>query len=343
MDDVKNIVARAVETQNLSEAEIICLLDDPAPATDLYQAADQVRKENVGDCVHLRGLIEFSNICRRDCHYCGLQSANADIKRYRLQPDAIVKLAEQARELGYKTVVLQSGEDPWFSGEMIAEIVSQVKSIGLVITLSVGERSRAEYELWRRAGADRYLLRIETTDKQLYEKLDPGMSWDERRRCLQTLRELGYELGTGSLVGLPGQTSASIAKDILFFQEMDADMIGVGPFIPHPATPLADSAGGTFDLACRVVAICRLLQPTSNIPATTALETLDPNGRMLALQRGANVVMPNVTETEYRPLYQLYPGKICLDDAPAHCKGCITGKIGAIGRKVAEDAGFRRK
>lgn len=343
MSQTREIIEKAVATQRLSEAEIVTLLADPPPATALFEAADQVRRENVGDCVHLRGLIEFSNICRRDCFYCGLRCGNTNVPRYRLQPDEIIKLAEDAWSFGYKTTVLQSGEDPWFTAEIIADIIRRVKAIGLAITLSVGERPREEYALWREAGADRYLLRIETTDKALYEKLDPGMSWDERVRCLHDLRDLGYELGTGSLVGLPGQTLESIAQDLLFFNTLDADMIGVGPFIPHPDTPLAGTGGGTFDLACRVVSICRLLQPTSNIPATTAMETLDPNGRLLALQRGANVVMPNVTDTEHRPLYQLYPGKICLNDAPDHCRGCITGKIQSIGRKVAEDAGFRKK
>ena len=343
MSKIQDIVEKAATTHELNLEEIVALLEDPTPATLLFDAADLVRKENVGDCVHLRALIEFSNICRRDCFYCGLRCENTNVQRYRLKPQEIVKLAQDAWDFGYKTTVMQSGEDPWFTGEILAGIISKVKEIGLAVTLSGGERSREDYALWKKAGADRYLLRIETTDKVLYEKLDPGMSWDERVRCLHDLRDLGYELGTGSLVGLPGQTTESIARDILFFHELDADMIGVGPFIPHPETPLAGSGGGTFDRACRVVSICRLLQPTSNIPATTAMETLDPNGRLLALQRGANVVMPNVTDTEYRPLYQLYPGKICLNDTPAHCRGCITGKIKSIGRVVGEDAGFRKK
>jgi biotin synthase len=186
-------------------------------------------------------------------------------------------------------------------------------------------------------------LRIETTDKALYEKMDPGMSWDNRLRCLHDLKELGFEVGTGSLVGLPGQTVKSLARDVLFFQELDVDMVGIGPFIPNPDTPLAEASGGTFDLACRMMSLTRLLLPDANIPATTAMETLQPDGRMLALQRGANVVMPNVTDTDYRKMYMLYPGKICLDDAPAHCRGCVTGKIQGIGRTISLDQGFRRK
>ena len=213
----------------------------------------------------------------------------------------------------------------------------------MALTLSIGEKSREEYAALRRAGADRYLLRIETTDKALYEKLDPGMSWDNRVRCLYDLKELGFEVGTGSLVGLPGQTTESLARDLLFFQTLDADMIGIGPFIPNPDTPLADTAGGTFELACRMVASARLLLPDANIPATTAMETLHPEGRMLALKRGANVVMPNVTDTDYRKLYMLYPGKICINDAPGDCLACVTGKIRSIGREVSQDQGFRRK
>ena len=221
--------------------------------------------------------------------------------------------------------------------------MAELKKLGVALTLSIGEKSREEYAALRAAGADRYLLWIETTDKELYEKMDPGMSWDNRVRCLRDIKELGYEVGTGSLVGLPGQTVRSLARDLLFFQELDADMIGIGPFIPNPDTPLAKADGGTFDLACRMMALTRLLLPDANIPATTAMENLQQDGRMLALQRGANVVMPNVTDTDYRKMYMLYPGKICLNDAPADCRSCVTEKIRDIGRTVSMDQGFRRK
>jgi biotin synthase len=337
------ILAKAEQTHLLAEAELVRLLTDPAAAGPLYEAADRVRHKYVGDQVELRGLIEFSNICKQNCCYCGLRRDNRQIPRYRLDAETILEIGRRAAELGYKTLVMQSGEDDAFSPERLAPVLKELKKLGVALTLSIGEKSREEYAALRAAGADRYLLRIETTDKALYEKLDPGMSWNNRVRCLRDLRDLGYEVGTGSLVGLPGQTVESMARDVLFFQELDADMVGIGPFIPNPDTPLATAEGGTFDLACRMMALTRLLLPDANIPATTAMETLQPDGRMLALQRGANVVMPNVTDTDYRKMYMLYPGKICLNDVPADCRSCVTDKIMGIGRTVSHDQGFRRK
>lgn len=255
----------------------------------------------------------------------------------------MIIFAKNARNLGYRTVVLQSGEDDYFNVDRMTRIIRAIKDLDLAITLSIGEKSYEEYKAYKEAGADRYLLRIETTDKELYEKLDPNMSHDNRKRCLMDLKKLGYEVGTGCLVGLPGQTLESLADDILFFKEIDADMIGVGPFIPNPDTPLKDEKGGTFELSLKVMALTRLLLPDINIPATTAMETLNKNGRLIALQSGANVVMPNVTEGEYRKLYALYPGKICINDTPAHCFGCISGKINSIGRPISKDYGYRKK
>lgn len=340
---MNTILAKAEQTHQLTEAELVRLLTDPDAAVPLYAAADRVRQKYVGDQVELRGLIEFSNICKQNCLYCGLRRDNRQIPRYRLDGETILVFGRRAAELGYKTLVMQSGEDEAFSPERLAPVLTELKKLGVALTLSIGEKSREEYAALRAAGADRYLLRIETTDKALYEKLDPGMSWDNRVRCLRDLKELGYEVGTGSLVGLPGQTVESMARDVLFFQELDADMVGIGPFIPNPDTPLASADGGTFDLACRMMALTRLLLPDANIPATTAMETLQPDGRMLALQRGANVVMPNVTDTDYRKMYMLYPGKICLNDAPADCRSCVTDKIMGIGRTVSQNQGFRRK
>ncbi len=340
---IEKMIATAEQTHQLTENELVVLLTDPDAAEPLYAAADRVREKYVGGQVELRGLIEFSNICRQNCLYCGLRRDNREVPRYRLDDKTILEFGRRAAELGYKTLVLQSGEDEFFVSERLGPVLAELKELGVALTLSIGEKSREEYAALRAAGADRYLLRIETTDKELYEKMDPGMSWDNRVRCLRDLKELGYEVGTGSLVGLPGQTVRSLAQDILFFQELDVDMVGIGPFIPNPDTPLSEAAGGTFDLACRMMALTRLLLPDANIPATTAMETLQPDGRMLALQRGANVVMPNVTDTDYRKMYMLYPGKICLNDAPADCRGCVTGKIQSIGRTISQDQGFRRK
>ncbi len=341
--DIAAIIAKAETTHTLAKDEIVALLADHGHDRELFAAADRVRRRYVGDEVHLRGLIEFSNTCRQNCHYCGLRRDNKNVVRYRLEPDAIIDLARKAKDYGYKTVVLQSGEDPYYTVDILRRIIGEIKKLGVAITLSIGEKSCDEYRAYKEAGADRYLLRIETTDRRLYHDLDPGMSFDDRLRCLRDLRALGYEVGTGCLIGLPGQTLASLADDILFFKELDADMIGVGPFIPNPDTPLAAAAGGTFTASLKVMGVIRLLLPDSNIPATTAMETLDDNGRVKALQSGANVVMPNVTEGDYRRLYALYPGKICVGDTPAQCRVCITGKITAIGRRVAAGHGFRQK
>ena len=339
---IMDYIAKGEETHSLTKEEIIQLLR-LEEATPLFQAADRVRSRYVGDEVHLRGLIEFSNICKQNCLYCGLRRDNHKLERYRLEPETIVDFAAKAKSYGYRTVVLQSGEDPYYTVEVLCDIIRQIKALDMAITLSIGEKSLEEYKAYREAGADRYLLRIETTDVRLYEKMDPGMNYDNRVQCLKALKELGYELGSGCLVGLPGQTLESLAEDILFFKAMEADMIGIGPFIPNPDTPLAEVPAGSFELSQKVMAITRLVLPDINIPATTAMETLHPQGRILALQRGANVVMPNITEGDYRRMYALYPGKICINDTPAHCRSCITGKIQGIGRKVSTDYGFRKK
>ena len=342
-DAVKELIEKAERCHSLSEQELVYLLGDASAEEALAAAADRVRHAYVGDGVHLRGLIEFSNICRRNCMYCGLRRDNEKIERYRLTPDEIIALARKAKGYGYPTVVLQSGEDAYFTQEVMAPLLREIHGMGLAITLSMGERSPEEYRAFREAGADRYLLRIETTDEALYERLDPGMSHANRLRCLENLRSLGYEVGTGTLVGLPGQSLASIARDILFFREIDADMIGIGPLIPNPDTPLAKERPGDFSLARRMVSLLRLLLPEANIPATTAMETLVRGGREIVLASGANVVMPNVTEGDYRRRYALYPGKACVSDTPADCRKCISGRIAAMGRHVARDKGFRRR
>ena len=336
------LIARAAATHRLTEAELVQLLGDAAATEQLAAAADRVRHDYVGDGVHLRGLIEFSNICRQNCMYCGLRRDNGKTERYRLDAATIVELARKAKGYGYHTVVLQSGEDAYFTVPRLCAIIRDIKKLDLAITLSLGERPREEYAAFRAAGADRYLLRIETTDRDLYEKYDPGMSWANRDRCLRDLRELGYEVGTGTLVGLPGQTLAMLARDILYYQALDADMLGIGPLIPNGDTPLGTAKPGDFALTRRMVSLLRLLLPEANIPATTAMETMVPRGRELILVSGANVVMPNVTEGDYRRKYALYPGKICVADTPADCRHCMGGRIKAMGRYVAEDKGFRR-
>lgn len=343
MNNILEIIKKAECVHELTKEEIVALLKDDENRDELYKAADRVRKKYVSDEVHLRGLIEFSNICKRNCMYCGLRRDNKNLKRYRLKEDELIELARKAKTYGYQTVVLQSGEDDYYTVDRLKHIVSEIKKFDLAVTLSLGEKTYEEYKAYKEAGADRYLIRIETTDKKLYEDLDPGMSHENRKECLRNLRKLGYEVGTGCLVGLPNQTLESLADDILFFKEIDADMIGVGPFIPNEDTPLGKEKTGDFHLSIKVTAITRLLMVDINIPATTAMESLEPEGRSKALNAGANVVMPNVTEGEYRKLYALYPGKICVNDTPSHCRKCITLKINKIGRSVSDTKGFRKK
>lgn len=327
---------------NLSKSEIVRLLADEQNEPALLKRADRIRKKYVGDAIHLRGLIEFSNICRNNCLYCGIRRGNGKVARYRMEEDELIETARRAAALGFKTVVMQSGEDMYYTQEKMCRIIEAIKKFDVAVTLSIGERSYGDYKAFREAGADRYLMRIETTDKDLYHRLDPGMSWQHRYECLLMIKELGYELGSGIMVGLPGQSLESIAADLMFLRRLGVDMAGIGPFIPHPETPLAGEPGGSLHLALRTMAIMRLLLPDINIPATTAMESLHPDGRMMALQGGANVVMPNVTEGEYRKLYELYPGKICVNDTPVHCRSCISRKILSIGRTIGTGYGSHR-
>ena len=336
------LIKKAETGHSLEKNEIVEILKNSEIDKELFAAADRVRAKYAGNAVHLRGLIEFSNTCKQNCCYCGLRRDNLKITRYRMEPETVIEFAEKAHKIGYKTVVLQSGEDNYYTLDKMECIIKGIKKLGVAMTLSVGEKTFEEYKMYREWGADRFLLRIETTNKKLYEKYDPGMDFDNRMRCLNDLKKLGYEVGTGCLIGLPGQMPEDLADDILFFKSLDADMIGVGPFIPNPDTPMSGEAGGTFETALKVIAVIRLLMPDINIPATTAMEALNPNGRIIALQSGANVVMPNVTDTDYKKLYLLYPGKICLNESPDQCIGCIGSKIKSIGREISAEHGFRK-
>ena len=338
------LIAKAAATRSLSRGELIELLSDDDCNEALFAAADDVRRRYVGDGIHLRALIEFSNICRNNCCYCGLRRDNRNIKRYRIDADTIFNLAEYAaRNMGLKTIVLQSGEDMFFDRDKLCDIIRRIKTLDVALTLSIGEKTAAEYKDYKTAGADRFLLRIETTDRDLYHRLDPGMSWQNRRRCLADIAAAGLEVGSGVMVGLPGQTTESLADDILFFREINADMIGIGPFIPHPDTPLKDAAGGTLEMSLKVMALTRLLLPDINIPATTAMETLAPDGQTKALQAGANVIMPNVTLTQYRRHYELYPGKSTTNYTPDESLKVLRDKITGINRFVATDKGFHHQ
>ena len=334
---MNNIIQKGMQNHILSKSEIISILESDNYDNDLFSAADKVRKEFVGDAVHLRALVEFTNFCRCNCLYCGIRAENNDTLRYRMSESEILSVAKQAIDFGYKTIVLQGGEDYFFSAKYLGEIIKKIKQYDVAITLSIGERSFEDYAYLKNCGVDRFLLRIETTDEDLYKKMHPNMSLENRKQCLYNLKKLGYETGTGCLVGLPNQTLESLASDILFFKELDADMIGVGPFIPHPGTPLRDFKGNNFWLALKVMAITRLLLPDINIPATTAMETLFPNGRLLALKSGANVIMPNVTDSIHKKMYEIYPNKASVDYSE------LKQTLNSIERTIGTGKGFRNK
>ena len=344
----------------LNRQEILDWLheEDDLRLEPLWRAADEARRLNVGEAVHLRGLVEISNHCVRECGYCGLRRSHQDLVRYRMTHEEILECARKASKYGYGTVVLQAGEDYGLSTEWVAELVLLIKAqTSLAVTLSLGERPDEDLATWRAAGADRYLLRFETSDPELYEKIHPSLPGrkSDRFEILRTLRHLGYEVGSGVMIGIPGQTYESLAGDILSFRELDLDMIGCGPYIEHPVTPLSQLCRQTGipaawqvpnseTMTYKAVALTRLVRPDANIPSTTALATLNKDsGREQGLMRGANVVMPNLTPIKYRSLYEIYPGKACINETAEQCNLCLTGRIASIGRRVGEGPGGRRR
>lgn len=328
--------------------------DDPQQLDKLWRRADRVRTEQVGEEVHLRGLVEISNHCARSCHYCGLRAANRTISRYRLTDEEVYNCALQAEQLGYGTLVLQSGEDDGILVDGLAALIRRIKTATpLALTLSLGERSDADLTTWREAGADRYLIRFETSDRALYRSIHPdrGDRVSDRIALLRRLQDLGYETGSGVMVGIPGQSYEILVDDLLLFRELDLDMIGIGPFIAHPQTPLwqvqpvlsaYDQVPSTIEMTCKVVALARILRADANIPATTAVAVMDTAlGRELALRRGANVIMPNLTPPHYRELYAIYPGKADRIEAAEASDNQIRAQISALGRTVGNGQGAR--
>ncbi len=309
----------------------------------LLAAADKVRQQNVGDQVWMRGLIEFSNYCWRRCAYCGINATSPKVDRYRLTVDEVIATAGAAVALGYRSFVLQSGEDRTYAVEDIAAMVRGIKELDAAVTLSIGEWPHDAYEVWRAAGADRYLLRIETSDPELYRRLHPDADWETRDRCLRDLKELGYQVGSGVLVGLPGQDGATLVRDLNYLIDLQPDMVGLGPFIPHPDTPLSEAPGGSLQDTLTLLALVRIYLPDAYMPATTAMGSIDPQGRQKALQAGANVMMPNVSPMATRALYQLYPNKICINDRPDACRACSEGIIRRLGREPALGHGHIRR
>jgi biotin synthase len=343
----------------LNKIEVLGWLRETNPdrLAELWRRADETRRNHVGGAVHLRGLVEISNFCVRQCAYCGLRAGNANLARYRMTTDEILEAAHQAVQFGYGTVVLQGGEDYCITTEWMAEVIRRIKGeTPLAVTLSLGERPDKDLAAWRAAGADRYLLRFETSDRGLFDEIHQplGSRKCDRIAILRRLRELDFEVGSGIMVGIPGQTYDSVANDIALFRELDLDMIGIGPFIPHPATPLgsgfkisppvhSERVPNSELMVYKAVALTRLVRPDANIPATTALATINKkNGRELGLQRGANVFMPNLTPLRYRRLYEIYPDKACIAETGEACNGCLGFRIRSLGRHIGSGAGGRR-
>jgi biotin synthase len=338
-------------TLSHGELERWLLETDPARLELLWRAADATRRLQVGDAVHFRGLLEISNHCLRQCFYCGLRAGNREVSRYRMTATEILAGARQAQAYGYGTLVMQAGEDDGLTREWVADVVRRIKGeTPLAVTLSLGERLPDELAAWREAGADRYLLRFETSNGALYEKIHPARHGREldRFELLRLLGELGFEVGSGVMIGIPGQSYDDLVRDLELFRELDLDMIGVGPFIPHPATPLGDDGEAAQVpndelMTYKMIALARLTCPPANIPSTTALATINPvDGRERGLQRGANVVMPNITPPAYRVQYEIYPGKAGVHESAAMCHERMQHRIALVGRPMGKGPGGAR-
>ncbi|MGX8727977.1 MAG: [FeFe] hydrogenase H-cluster radical SAM maturase HydE [Lachnospiraceae bacterium] len=344
MEGMFALAEKLERERNLSEEEFLAVLscEDPGFDACLSAKARAVREQVYGKDVYLRGLVEFTNICKNNCKYCGIRGGNRAAERYRLSEEDILSCADSGYALGFRTIVLQGGEDPYFTDERMVSIVKKLRERhpDCAITLSIGERSKESYQKLFDAGANRYLLRHETADRDHYEMLHPKeMSFENRMRCLRDLREIGYQVGCGMMVGSPGQTLGHLVKDLRFLQMFQPEMVGIGPFIPHHATEYADEPAGSVALTLRLLSVIRLLLPDVLLPATTALGTLDPLGREKGLLAGANVIMPNLSPTNVRGKYLLYDNKICTGDEAAECIRCMTLRISKVGYRVVQARG----
>lgn len=344
MDKFRFLIDKLKNTHSLSidEYEYLILAQNEEKAEYIAELARDVRKKIYGNSVYIRGLIEISNICKNDCYYCGIRRSNKSCDRYRLSFEQIVECANEGYELGFRTFVLQGGEDAFFTDDFLCRLISTIKSnhSDCAITLSLGERSFDSYKRLFDSGADRYLLRHETADKEHYEKLHPNdLSFDNRIECLKNLKKIGYQVGCGFMVGSPYQTTKTIAKDLKFIEDFSPEMCGIGPFIPHHATPFANENAGTLTQTLYLLSLIRLIKPNILLPATTALGTIADNGRELGILSGANVVMPNLSPTSQRKKYELYDNKICTGDESAQCKDCLSMRMKSIGYEVVIDRG----
>lgn len=343
---ISEFIEKLKYDRNLSDDEFKVLLESDAFDEYLYRAADEKRRSIYGDEVYIRGLIEFTNYCRNNCYYCGIRRDNKKVERYRLTKEEILTSCEEGYHLGFRTFVLQGGEDFYYTDTLLCGIISEIheRFSDCAITLSVGEKSKESYRNFFNAGATRYLLRHETADAEHYQRLHPySMSLDNRKRCLYTLKEIGYQVGSGFMVGSPYQRTEFLIKDLRFLQELEPDMIGIGPYITHTDTPFASFENGSMLLTLRLISVLRLMFPYALIPSTTALGTIHPQGRELGLKVGANVIMPNLTPVGVRKLYSLYENKICTGEEAAQCRGCLEQRVKSAGYQIVTSIGNRIK
>lgn len=344
---MKQLIDKLRQTQTLTKEEWILLIQNRTPELSeyLFMQAREVRKKHYGKEIYIRGLIEFTNICKNDCYYCGIRKSNPNAQRYRLSKEEILECCMHGYELGFRTFVLQGGEDGYFNDERMTEIVAAIKAKhpDCAITLSIGEKSYNSYQKFFDAGAERFLLRHETYNEQHYGKLHPPvLSAKERQQCLWNLKKIGYQVGTGFMVGSPWQTAENLAEDMLFIKELNPQMVGIGPFIPHKDTQFADEAAGTLELTLYMLGLLRLMLPKVLLPATTALGTIAPNGRELGILAGANVVMPNLSPMSVRKKYMLYNDKISTGDEAAECVANLKLRMENIGYEVVVSRGDSR-
>lgn len=338
------LVDKLIKNQTLSKEEFVSLLDhyDQSMVERLQAEALRLRKIHYGNKVYTRGLIEYTNYCKNNCYYCGIRSGNTNTSRYRLTQEDIMECCKEGYRLGFRTFVLQGGEDPYFTDDLMVSIILEIKETypDCALTLSIGERTFEAYKRFREAGADRYLLRHETSNEEHYNTLHPeNMSLSNRKECLFELKRLGYQVGAGFMVGSPNQTNENLAEDLLFLKELDPQMVGIGPFIPHHETPFSNYEKGSVEKTLILLSIIRIMFPKILLPATTALGTLDPKGREQGILAGANVVMPNLSPLKVRKKYDLYDEKICTGEEAAECRGCLENRIASVGFQIVNERG----
>ena len=341
---MKALIDRLASKRTLTDGELLTLItmDDPESDRYLAQKADEVRQQVYGNHIYIRGLIEFTNYCRNNCHYCGIRRSNPNCQRYRLSTEDILACCDTGYTLGFRTFVLQGGEDPFFTPQTITELVRAIKKAhpDCAVTLSVGEYDRAVYQEWFDAGADRYLLRHETANPDLYRALHPaGLSLENRMRCLLDLKDIGYQTGCGFMVGSPGQTPEMLLEDLRFIQDFQPQMVGIGPFIPHTDTRYRNEPPGSAALTLRLLSILRLMLPKVLLPATTALGTVLGDGRQMGMRHGCNVVMPNLSPADVRKKYALYDNKISAGEEAAESVALLKESMASIGYQVVTDRG----